>query len=95
MMPLHHHMPAPSQIKSRWSFATANTLLKRTSLQTQRDAQWEQPHARTLPSNAVQDLIEKLADGTLPARQKWCTQNKESVEVCKMEDNVVKRGFKD
>ena len=40
------------------------------------NAHWKQPDTRIPPNNAVQDLTEKLADGTLPARQKWRILNK-------------------
>ena len=63
--PLHPHVPVPSRLKSRKSFATVEELLLHIPAQRYRVNQWKDSDIRNPPNNAVQDPIEEIADGAL------------------------------
>ena len=92
--PLHPHVPVPSRLKSRKSFATVEGLPAEIPAQNDRIDQWRDFNGRRPPNNAVQDPTEEIADGALLPRRDWCALNRARAGVARTGDNLVKWGLK-
>ena len=92
--PLHPHVPVPSRLKSRKSFATVEELPAHVSAQNDRIDQWRVFDDRLPPNSAVQDPIEEIADGALLPRHDWCALNRARAGVARTGDNMAKWGLK-
>ena len=88
--PLHPHVPVPSRLKSRQSFATVEGLPPETSPQNYRLNLWKESDTGTPLNNAVQEPREELPDGAHLSRAEWSVLNRARSRVARTGDNMVK-----
>ena len=92
--PMHPHVPVPSRLKSRKSFATVEELPPHIPAQKYRVDQWNDSEELNTPNTAVQEPTEEIADGAYLPRRDWCALNRARSGVGRTGDNMVRWGLK-